>query len=83
MDIQLQKSTIIKQIELINDSDLLKAVKSVIDYGLKNNAITEQDFVVPEWHKNIVRERRKNAKREDYTDWNTLVKKLDEKYGVK
>jgi hypothetical protein len=83
MDIQLQKSTIIKQIELINDSDLLKAVKSVIDYGLKNNAITEQDFVVPEWHKNIVRERRKNAKREDYTDWNALVKKLDEKYGVK
>ncbi len=77
MNIQIQKSTIIKQIELINDSDLLKTVKSVIDYGLKNNAVVEQDLVVPEWHKEIVRERRKNTKREDYIDWNTMMQKLE------
>ncbi len=83
MNIQLQKSAIIKQIELINDVDLLKTIKSVIDYGMKNNASSEQDLVVPEWHKQMVRERRNNSKREDYSDWNTLEKDLDKKYGVK
>lgn len=41
------------------------------------------DLIVPEWHKEIVRERRKNTKREDYTDWNVLESQLDKKYGVK
>lgn len=78
MNIQLQKSNLIKQIELINDVDLLKTVKSIIDYGLKNSATIEQeDLVVPEWHKEIVLERRKNAKREDYIDWNTMMQKLE------
>jgi hypothetical protein len=83
MNIQLQKSNLIKQIELIDDVDLLKTIKSIIDYGLKNNATIEQDLVVPEWHKEIVRERRKNAKREDYTNWDILEDQLDIKYGVK
>ena len=77
MNIQLQKSNLIKQIELINDVDLLKTVKSIIDYGLKNSATIERDLVVPEWHKEIVLERRKNAKREDYIDWNTMMQKLE------
>ena len=77
MNIQLQKSNLIKQIELIDDVDLLKTVKSIIDYGLKNSATIEQDLVVPEWHKEIVLERRKNAKREDYIDWNTMMQKLE------
>ena len=29
MNIQLQKSTLIKQIELINDSELLKSIKTI------------------------------------------------------
>ena len=82
MNIQLQKSTIIKQIEKINDADLLKTVKSVIDYGLKNNVVVEKDLIVPEWHKDIVSERKKNAKPENYTDWNILENQLDKKYGV-
>ena len=77
MNIKLQKSNLIKQIQLINDVDLLKTVKSIIDYGLKNSATIEQDLVVPEWHKEIVLERRKNAKREDYIDWNTMMQKLE------
>ena len=77
MNIELQKSALIKQIELINDTDLLTALKSVIDYGLKHNASDEPDFVVPEWHKEIVRERRKNAKPEDYIDWDTMTQKLE------
>ena len=36
MNIQLQKSTLIKQIELINDTDLLKSIKTMVDYGLKH-----------------------------------------------
>ena len=38
---------------------------------------------MPEWHKEIVLERRKNAKREDYTNWDILEDQLDIKYGVK
>ena len=38
MNIQLQKSTLIKQIELINDSELLKSIKTIVDYGLKHQA---------------------------------------------
>lgn len=41
----------------------------------------EEDFVVPEWHKEIVRERIKNTKEEDYIPWEEVKKKLDIKYG--
>lgn len=53
-----------------------------IEEEAKNNVSVGNDLIVPEWHKEIVRERRKNTKREDYINWDTLEKKLDEKYGV-
>ena len=83
MNIQLQKSTLIKKIERINDADLLKSIKALVDFGLKNNNTEDQELIVPEWHKEIVSERRKNAKPEDYLDWEILEKQLDKKYGVK
>ena len=83
MNLQSEKSALIKQIEEINDSELLKTVKTVIEYGMKKKSVAEQDIIIPEWHKKMVRERRKNAKPEDYTDWNILEDQLDKKYGAK
>ena len=41
----------------------------------------EEDFVVPEWHKEIVRESIRNTKEEDYIPLEEVIKKLDIKYG--
>ena len=41
----------------------------------------EENFTVPEWHKDIVRERIRTAKEEDYIPWEEVKRKLDEKYG--
>ena len=32
---------------------------------------------VPEWHKDIVLNRIKNAKAEDYVDWDTMMEMLE------
>jgi hypothetical protein len=37
MDINLEKNSIIKRFEKINDIDLIRAVKSLLDFGLKKN----------------------------------------------
>lgn len=42
----------------------------------------EEDFVVPEWHKEIVRESIRNTKEEDYIPWEEVKRKLDIKYGI-
>lgn len=66
-------------IELLND----KAIHLLQDLELLNIIrISNNDIDVPDWHKDIVRERIKNAKPEDLVDWESLEKKLDEKYGV-
>lgn len=39
----------------------------------------EEDFVVPEWHKEIVRESIRNTKEEDYTPFEEIKRK----YGIK
>jgi hypothetical protein len=38
--------------------------------------VTKDDFVIPEEHKAIVRERIKNAKPEDYIPWDEARKQL-------
>lgn len=38
------------------------------------------EFDIPEWHKEIVRDRIKNSKPEDYIPWEVVEKKLDAKY---
>lgn len=39
----------------------------------------EEDFVVPEWHKEIVRKSIRNTKEEDYIPFEEIKKK----YGIK
>lgn len=38
------------------------------------------EFEVPEWHKEIIRERIKSSKPEDMLSWEDVEKKLDAKY---
>lgn len=75
-----RKNAPIMPIERIDESYLLKTIKSAIDYCLKNQ---KEDFIIPEWQKEFVRERKKNAKPEDYKNWALIESQLDEKYGIK
>ena len=53
MNIQLQRNKLIEQIQLINDIDLLKTIKSLLDYSNKK----QNDFEVPEWQQDAVLKR--------------------------
>jgi hypothetical protein len=49
-----QKSIIIEQFKQVNDVDLLKAIKSMLDYSLKKEA---DIYNVPEEHQELVLKR--------------------------
>ncbi len=53
MNIQLQRNKLIQQIQVINDVDLLKTIKSLLDYSAKK----EIDFEVPQWQQDQVMQR--------------------------
>ncbi len=38
--------------------------------------IKEADFLIPEKHKELVRDRRRTAKKSDFIDWNVAKKSL-------
>lgn len=64
MNLQAEKAIIIEQFRKVNDVNLIHAIKSMLDYALKN----EQEILdVPEAHQNLVMERfekvRKNPER--------------------
>ena len=42
----------------------------------------KKDFVVPEWHKEIVKERLRNFKLEDCIEWSAVEKQLRKEYGL-
>lgn len=46
--------------------------------NFKHRSSESDEVQVPEWHKEIVRQRRKETKREEYIDWNTTMQKLEE-----
>jgi len=41
-----------------------------------SEAKTADDMVIPEWEKQIVRDRIKNSKQEDYLDWDSMEKEI-------
>ena len=69
MNIQAQKSLIIEQFKQIDDVDLIKAIKQLLNYAVKKQTA---DFDIPEEHKKIVRERIKNTKPEDMLNWDDV-----------
>jgi hypothetical protein len=43
---------------------------------------TEDDFSVPEKHKQLIRQRISQLKKDDLLDWDVVEKKLDKKHGL-
>lgn len=78
MNIELEKELIIRQFEQINDADLIRAIKSLLQYSLKKQEEVE-NHIVPEWHKNIVRKRLAEAKAnpQNLLSWDDIMKELD------
>jgi len=54
MDIEVQKAMIIEQVKLVNDTDLITAIKSMLDYAQKRE---QKEYDIPEAHQNLVMER--------------------------
>lgn len=77
MSIQLQKSTIVKQLELVHDEDLLKSIQNLLDFGLRHQS-NETDFVIEDDAKKMVLQRlddyHKNP--DDVMDFDVLIDKM-------
>ncbi len=75
MDIQTQKAIIIEQFKLVDDIDLINAIKNLLDYALKKQS---EIYQIPEEQQMLVMERfekiRKNPKR--LLDWDEAKKTL-------
>jgi len=54
MDIKTQKEVIIEQFKLLNDENLIQAIKNLLEYALKKE---QESLEVPEAHQKIVMER--------------------------
>jgi hypothetical protein len=68
----------------VNDNSkaalLLEFLKGLNYVSSVKQVVEDNDFVVPEWHKEIVLDRVKNAKPEDYIEWKDFKKELKRKY---
>jgi hypothetical protein len=75
MNIEAQKAKIIEQVKQINDTDLISAIKSMLDYAHKRD---KKVYDIPETHQNLVLDRfektRENPDR--LWDWNEARKML-------
>ena len=78
MNLTLEKARIIEQLQQVNDADLLKAVKSLLDFSLKTKT-KGNEMEIPEWHKTIVRKRIVHAKKHPETllSWDDVMNELD------
>ena len=75
MNIKAEKLQVIEQFRQIEDIELIRTIKSLLSYGLKKQKELSV-YDIPEEHKNLVRERIKNAKPEDMLDWEEVKDKF-------
>jgi len=75
MNIQAQKAIIIEQFKLVNDENLLNAIKNMLDFALNKE---KEIFDIPENHKEMVLQRFDNVRKnpERLLDWNEAKKTL-------
>jgi len=66
MDIQLQKSLLIEQFKQVNDIDIINAIQSILNVAFSKKT---DSIDIPEWQKDIVRERINNSNDDDYVSW--------------
>jgi hypothetical protein len=75
MNIQAEKELIIEQFKQVNDINLIRAIKNMLDYALKKE---KENMEIPEAHQKLVMERfnktRKNPER--LQDWDQAKKSL-------
>lgn len=75
MKIEALKAMIIEQVKLVNDTDLISAIKSMLDYAQKRD---KKLYDIPETHQNLVMERfEKTRENPDVLlDWDEAKKTL-------
>ena len=77
MDIQTEKANIINQFKLINDIDLINAIKSLLEYA-RSKEKTECLEDIPENHQATVRSRVRKYKDspDSYLTWQEIEHKI-------
>ena len=78
MNLILERERIIERLQHITDVDLIKAVQLLLDSDIENKQQVN-DIAVPEWHKNIVRKRIEQSKKNPETllSWDDVMNELD------
>lgn len=75
MDIQAQKAVVMEQFMLVNDINLINAIKSMLDYAMTKEP---DSFAVPSEHQKLVMERFERVRQapERLLDWEEAKKTL-------
>ncbi|MBX7096026.1 MAG: hypothetical protein K1X56_14995 [Flavobacteriales bacterium] len=60
----------------------LKSLRGVKVEEAVDQQEEQEDLFVPEWHKEIVLNRMKNTKPEEYVEWNKADKQLKKELGL-
>jgi succinate dehydrogenase/fumarate reductase-like Fe-S protein len=76
MNIQAEKEIIIEKFKLVNDENLIYAIKNLLDYALKKE---HENFQIPEEHQKIVLDRFEKVRKEPdrLLDWEEAKKTLN------
>ncbi len=76
MDLEVQKASIIEQLKQVNASDLITAIKSILDFAKEKE---QKVYNIPESLQNLVMERFKKTREypDRLLDWNEAKKKLN------
>ena len=77
MNMEAEKAIIIEQVKQSSDSDLISAIKSMLDYARKRD---QKIYDIPEAHQNLVMERLSEIEKNqdqllDWEDAKELLKK--------
>ncbi len=76
MNIQAEKAIIIEQFKLINDADLIHAIRNMLDYALKKE---RDNLIVHEADQKLVMERFDRVRKDPdrLQDWEQAKKSLE------
>jgi len=75
MSLKEEKSEVIELFKQLDDPQIIHAIKNLVDFGLKKQAESDL-YNIPNSHKKLVRQRRKETKPEEYVEWGKAVTKL-------
>jgi hypothetical protein len=76
MNLQAEKQVVVEQFKQINDIDLIRAIKNLLDYAVKK----EKDrFAIPEEHQKLVMDRFNKVRKNpgNLFDWEEAKKILN------